>query len=203
MSFLQNCWEFSGDLGVSGPALSGGGRFQRLENVLERLIKDFLAGMELRQPGCAHQVIVDAARGSTAFRDRPDHQRLAAAHIAGGEDARYRSHAVVVCSDVTASVQLYSELFDHPFPHRPGKAHGEEYKVSIQNEFRTWDRVEFGRRPDLDSVQSLHATTFVAGKLGGRHSPIANSSLFVRALNPHLERPERPGCAGRPLVRGL
>ena len=35
---------------------------------------------------CAHQELVDRARGLAALADRPDDQRLAAAHVAGGED---------------------------------------------------------------------------------------------------------------------
>ena len=38
-----------------------------------------------RQRRRSHQELVDGARSLAAFADRPDHQRLAAAHVAGGE----------------------------------------------------------------------------------------------------------------------
>ena len=44
---------------------------------------------QLRQAGFAHQVFVDAAGGFAAFVDGPDHQRLATAHIAGGNASSY------------------------------------------------------------------------------------------------------------------
>ena len=34
----------------------------------------------------SHQELIDRARALAAFADRPDHQRLAAAHVAAGED---------------------------------------------------------------------------------------------------------------------
>ena len=43
-----------------------------------------------RQVRRAHQELVDRVRGLAAFADRPHHQRLAAAHVAGGEDLRVR-----------------------------------------------------------------------------------------------------------------
>src|SRR5258707_10897041 len=38
------------------------------------------------------QVEVDAARGGTALGDRPHDQRLAALHVAAGEDTRHAGH---------------------------------------------------------------------------------------------------------------
>ena len=41
-----------------------------------------------RQRGRSHQELVDRVRALAAFADRPHHQRLAAAHVAGGEHLR-------------------------------------------------------------------------------------------------------------------
>ena len=43
-----------------------------------------------RQGGRSHQELVDRVRGLAALADRPDDQRLAAPHVAGGEHLRHR-----------------------------------------------------------------------------------------------------------------
>src|ERR1022692_538122 len=84
------------------------------------LISDYtiLAGLySLRQLAGAHQVLVDVAGGVAAFGDGPDDQGLAAAHVAGGEDAGDGGHVVpagdgghVVPAgvDVATEVELHS-----------------------------------------------------------------------------------------------
>ena len=47
------------------------------------------AAILLPQVGFAHEELIDAAGGLAAFGDGPDYQRLAAAHITGGEHAGY------------------------------------------------------------------------------------------------------------------
>src|SRR5713226_6386676 len=42
-----------------------------------------------RQLGKSHQELIHRARALSAFPDRPDDERLAPAHIAGGEHFRY------------------------------------------------------------------------------------------------------------------
>jgi hypothetical protein len=49
--------------------------------------------------GFAREELIDAAGGLAAFRNRPNHQRLAAAHIAGGKDAKDGSHLTRVGLD--------------------------------------------------------------------------------------------------------
>ena len=44
-----------------------------------------LESLSARQVRRSHQEFVDGARALAAFADRPDHQRLAAAHVAGGK----------------------------------------------------------------------------------------------------------------------
>ncbi len=68
-----------------------------------------------RQLALAHEELVDRARGLTAFADRPDHEALAAAHVAGGEDLVERGAIVAVRRlDVAARVRGDRELLHHP-----------------------------------------------------------------------------------------
>src|SRR5438093_12173155 len=75
-----------------------------------------------RQYRLAHQVVVDAPGGVAAFGDRPDDERLAAAHISRREYARDTRHLVAVRLHVAASVQLDAELFER-VAFRAEKAH--------------------------------------------------------------------------------
>src|SRR5688572_22995859 len=59
-----------------------------------------------RQAGCAHQELVDRAGALAALADRPDHQRLAAPHVAAREDLVRRSLVVLqVRRDVAARIE--------------------------------------------------------------------------------------------------
>ena len=60
-----------------------------------------------------HQKRVDAAGGAAAFGDRPDDQRLAALHVAGGEHAGHARHPVLVAPHVAALGHLHAELIEH------------------------------------------------------------------------------------------
>jgi len=60
------------------------------------------------QLGSTRQVLVDIAGGVTPFGDGPDYQRLAAAHIASGEDTGHCRHIVLVRQHVAAGIQLHS-----------------------------------------------------------------------------------------------
>src|SRR2546423_11010325 len=66
-----------------------------------------------RQHGVAvRQIPVDVLGGVAAFADRPHHQRLAARHVAGGEDPRDAGHLGLVGPDVAALVDLDAELLE-------------------------------------------------------------------------------------------
>ena len=54
-----------------------------------------------RQRGRSHQELVDRVRALAAFADRPHHQRLAAAHVAGREHLRVRAAIGVSVSALT------------------------------------------------------------------------------------------------------
>ena len=65
----------------------------------------------LWQRGVAHQVAVALAGGAAAFVEGPDHQALAAAAVAGGEDALEAGGVFLVLGlDVGARVALDAEL---------------------------------------------------------------------------------------------
>ena len=76
------------------------------------------ASSVLLQAGAAHEEFVDAGGGFAAFGDGPDDQRLAAAHVAGGEDSWDRAHVVRVRGDIAARVEIDAELLDHSALHR-------------------------------------------------------------------------------------
>src|SRR3712207_7433070 len=61
-----------------------------------------------RQLAAAHEELVHAAGGLPALADGPDDQALAAAHVAGGEDAG--DAALVVVADLHRSEEHTSEL---------------------------------------------------------------------------------------------
>ena len=99
---------------------------------------------------------LDQYRGSggfAAFGDGPDDQRLAAAHVAGGEDAGDGGHVVGVGSNVAAAVERHAQLLDGAVLRGSGEAHGEQDKVGVEGEFGAGDGREIGRRADADGVQ--------------------------------------------------
>src|SRR5580700_12131924 len=60
-----------------------------------------------RQQRRSHQKLVDRVRGLAAFADRPDDERLAATHVAGGKDLVERGAVVVGRGgDVAALVEF-------------------------------------------------------------------------------------------------
>src|SRR5205814_323862 len=65
-----------------------------------------------RQIRLPHQERVDRAGAEAALADGPDHQRLAAAHVAGGKDFWQRGLVVVeIGADVAALVEIDAERF--------------------------------------------------------------------------------------------
>src|SRR5687767_2878318 len=93
----------------------------------------------------AHQELIDPACRLAALADRPDDQRLPAAQIAGGEDARDASHVVLVRDDVAALVQLEPELADRAVLLGAEETEREEAEVAVQFEFRPGDFLELRR----------------------------------------------------------
>src|SRR5215831_36394 len=95
---------------------------------------------------------VDITRCRPTFRDRPYDQRLAAAHIAGGEKAG-NGGRVTGCFHVAAGIELDPELVDQAVANRAGETHREQHQLDIHGEFGPWDCLEFRRRANPDSVQ--------------------------------------------------
>src|SRR5262249_48881942 len=88
-----------------------------------------------RQPRRSHQKFVDRVRGLAAFADRPDHQRLAAADVAGGEHLVDRGAVIVGRGgDVAALVELEPEVFHQALVHRMHEAHGEQHQIGVDLE---------------------------------------------------------------------
>jgi hypothetical protein len=84
---------------------------------------------QIRRP---HQEPVDRLRTQPAFADGPDHQRLAAAHVAGGEDVGARGLVVDhVGADVAALVEVDAEHLEQALVHEMDKAHGEQHELGV------------------------------------------------------------------------
>src|SRR5262245_57932883 len=85
-----------------------------------------------RQKARTHQELVDRAGALPPFTDRPDDQRLAAPHVAGGEEFGDRGPVVDrVGADIAAGVELDTGLLDHAGPARPEKAHRQEDEIGL------------------------------------------------------------------------
>src|SRR5258706_2275864 len=97
-------------------------------------------GASARQLGAAHEECVDLARALAALADRPHHERLAAAHVAGGEDLRHGGRVAAGAFGgrlhVAARVLGHAELVDHAFMHRMHIAHREEHELGGNWEMR-------------------------------------------------------------------
>src|SRR6266542_5052839 len=109
----------AGGGGVTSGNTGGCGRFSG---------PPFNAPSSARQEARPHQEFVDRAGALPAFADRPDDQRLAAPHVAGGEDRGYRGLIIErVGGDIAARVELDPGLVQHPRPARPEEPHRQQY----------------------------------------------------------------------------
>src|ERR1035438_7979210 len=131
------------------------------------------------------QIPIDPFRRLAPFGDGPHYQRLAAAHVAGREDARHARHVIPIRRHIAAPIQRHAELLDHAVLHRPREAHGEQHQIGLQGEFRS--RQRFKLRRHAHGVQLLHVALFVAGKLHRVDAPIARAAFFVRAFDARSE----------------
>ena len=87
---------------------------------------------QVRRP---HQELVDRPRAQTAFADRPDHERLAAAHVAGGEHIRHRGLIVrCVGAHIAARVEIDAERLQQAFMHRMHEAHRQQHQLRVELE---------------------------------------------------------------------
>ena len=79
--------------------------------------------------------------GLAAFADRPHHERLAAAHVAGCKHLRVGALiSQDVGLDVAALVELEPERLDHAFVHGMHEAHRQQHQIGVELEFGAGDR---------------------------------------------------------------
>ena len=104
------------------------------------------------QAAGAHQVFIDGPGGFAALGYGPDHQRLASAHVAGGEDSALGGVVIVAGFDVASRVEVDSELLDHAILDGAEEAHSEQHEIDVHGEFAPRDRFELRPRADPDSV---------------------------------------------------
>src|SRR5260370_16364669 len=112
-----------------------------------------------------------------ALADSPDHERLAAPHIAGSEN--FRIGALVGDSirlDVATLIELELELVNHAFVHGMHEAHGKQHEIGVDFELSACDG--FDLLVDAYAMQLLHAPS-LAAQLGGHHGKIALGPFFV------------------------
>src|ERR1035438_6374879 len=67
-----------------------------------------------------------------AWKLCPHDQRLAAAHVAGGENAGDRGHVGFIGGDVAARVETHAELVDRAILYGTQEAHGKQHEVRVQ-----------------------------------------------------------------------
>ena len=77
--------------------------------------------------------------GAAAFTDGPDDEALAAAHVAGAEDAVEVCHVVFIDGDIAAGVFLEVELLDRAGMLGMDKAHRQKTKIAVEIEFAAGD----------------------------------------------------------------
>src|SRR5687767_12186786 len=105
-----------------------GGNLGSLFGVNRRLALAWLA----RQLRTTHQEFIHRPRALPTFADRPHHERLTPAHVAGGEDLRERSAIVLgIRGDVASRIAADRKLLEEPGMHGPEKAHREQHEIGF------------------------------------------------------------------------
>ena len=166
------------------------------------------SGQRSRQVRLAHQEQIDAAGGAAAFGNRPDDQRLAALHVAGGEHAGHAGHPVGVAPDVAALGQLDAELSSSPLRSGPRKPIASSTRsASSSNSLPGTFSNDI--LPSLRTSSTFEPCSFLTRPCS---SPLkrcvddrvhAIAALFVRGRYAEDVRPERPRVVCRAGVRRL
>src|SRR5581483_10844381 len=148
-----------------------------------------------RPVAAAHQEAVDGVRGLAALADRPYHQALPAAHVAGGEHLAPRLDAVVAVVGVepleaAARHDGQLEVLDESILDRPGEAHGEQHEVGRQLALAARYRLQALVNARVE--QPLDAAV-AAGKTGRRDGVLDLGALGLAGGDAQLQRPVRPG----------
>src|SRR5450830_1198016 len=147
------------------------------------------------QDRLAHQEFVHGAGALAAFADGPDHQRLAAADVAGSKNARLvgviAAVAVRAGAGVAAAVPVDTEGVQHLL-HGRHEAHGQQHQVGLHLEFRVRHFLHLAVFPlDAAGHQLLDLAVLAFQALGG-DGPVALAAFLVRGRGAQLGRPVRP-----------
>ncbi|ABA48089.1 hypothetical protein BURPS1710b_3715 [Burkholderia pseudomallei 1710b] len=148
-----------------------------------------------RQLRAAHQVRVDRARALAAFADRPDDERLAAAHVARGEhlvDRRVvRAIALGARARVAARVLRDAERLEHGRG-RLRETHREQHEVGLDLELGIRHFLHLAVDPRDARRDQLLDLAVPAFETFRRHRPVALAAFLVRRRRAQLDRPVRP-----------
>src|SRR5665213_752122 len=150
-----------------------------------------------RQLARSHQEFVDRARALAPFADRPHDERLAAAHVAGGEHA-IDAGAVVVGAGprIAARVARDAERIEYAGA-RACEAHRQQHELGLDRELRaryfghSHLSVRIPRPVDARADEPLDAAVAALEALRG-HRPVALTSFFLRRRRAQLDRPVGP-----------
>src|SRR5206468_6963639 len=133
-----------------------------------------------------------------AFANRPDDERLAAAHVTGGENLGHRGSIVIgVRLDVRARVAVDAELLEHSWANGTDEAHRQEHEIRLELEFAAWNLDHFHRAAvillpfDARGDQLLDPSVASFESLR-RHGPVTLTTFFVRRRRAQFDRPVRP-----------
>src|SRR5665213_3284040 len=150
-----------------------------------------------RQLARSHQEFVDRARALATFADRPHDERLAAAHVAGGEHA-IDAGAVVVGAGprIAARVARDAERIEYAGA-RACEAHRQQHELGLDRELRaryfghSHLSVRIPRPVDARADEPLDAAVATLEALR-RDRPVTLASLFLRRRRAQLDRPVGP-----------
>src|SRR5476649_354367 len=118
-----------------------------------------------RQVGVAHQETIDAARTAQALGNRPHNQRLAALHVARGEDAGHAGHPVGVAAHGASLGERNAKRVEQAAALRSEEAHRQQDEIGAQSEraVRHGAHLEapvLPHRLHFDAVQGADAAVF-------------------------------------------
>src|SRR5690606_23269062 len=153
-------------------------------------------GRSRRQDGRPHQRFVDGAGGLAAFADRPDHKRLAPAHVARRPEPVHAGAVIAVvggdvdrAAAVGGELHLPVELLGHATRYRTGEAVGDEGEVGADDEFGAGDRLA----PIVDfAAFDAGELPLFADEFERRHLELPLRALGLAGRGPHLGRPIGP-----------
>src|SRR5450755_4636646 len=112
------------------------------------------------------EIFVDCLCGTTAFGDRPDDERLPAAHIARGENTGDGTRIISLGGNIPASVERYAELLDHTQFDGACEPKREQHEIGLNHEFGSGERIECGRGAHAHRVELCYVTVCVAREFG-------------------------------------